>query len=262
MNKTLVTFMSPSAEPVTKNSSWGSRAMHLTADSCAWNLSLWTLCLISNTKTSPFLPPVMSNWLRGAYRIAEAPLCSWHANDVTKHFFWGKSVSQRAMFLWSAEWPAVMTRLEAPKNVKSLACLEWHWILCNRANKSNVIVYHSLGFYLQRMECSVCWPLARDWDCRRCQWRRICCLAGWNQLESLWRKCPQDADSRSAADGSTPTEWPTRPESQTDLQHWFLLPNRFQLRLSWTHITATLGAKRDVSRLQFYDVWPEIQDWL
>lgn len=43
-----LTFISPSAEPVAKNSSPGSRAKHFIGESWAWNLCLSCLCLTSN----------------------------------------------------------------------------------------------------------------------------------------------------------------------------------------------------------------------
>lgn len=60
------TLMSPSAEPVTKNSSLGSSARHLTADSCPWNLCRSCRCLTSKMQMSPFLPAEIMAWCCGA----------------------------------------------------------------------------------------------------------------------------------------------------------------------------------------------------
>lgn len=74
-----VTFMLPSAEPVTKKSSKASSARALMAESCAWKV--WSSCLwrMSNTHTNPFLPPVISSCCFGAYCSTVAPF-SWQGN--------------------------------------------------------------------------------------------------------------------------------------------------------------------------------------
>lgn len=78
--------MSPSAEPVTKNSSIGSMAKHLIADSCAWNLRRRDLCLTSKMQTSPFFPAEITYWCCGARTRLDAP-CSWHVKAVRKNKF-------------------------------------------------------------------------------------------------------------------------------------------------------------------------------
>lgn len=74
-----VTFMLPSAEPVTKKSSKASSARALMAESWAWKV--WSSCLwrMSNTHTNPFLPPVISSCCFGAYCSTVAPF-SWQGN--------------------------------------------------------------------------------------------------------------------------------------------------------------------------------------
>ena len=74
-----VTFMLPSAEPVTKKSSKASSARALMAESWAWKV--WSSCLwrMSNTHTKPFLPPVISSCCLGAYCSTVAPF-SWQGN--------------------------------------------------------------------------------------------------------------------------------------------------------------------------------------
>ena len=79
--KIYFTFMSPSPAPLTKNSSWGSSAKHLMADSWAWNLCRCCRCLTSNILMSPFLPPLISNWCCGA-RITELAPWSWQVNPT------------------------------------------------------------------------------------------------------------------------------------------------------------------------------------
>ena len=58
------TLISPSAEPVTKNSSLGSRAMHLTATEDSWAVNLWrsVRCLKSHRQTSPLRPADINSW--------------------------------------------------------------------------------------------------------------------------------------------------------------------------------------------------------
>lgn len=81
-----LTLISPSPAPLTKNSSCGSSARHLIADSCAWNLCLCCRCRTSNILISPFLPPLISNWCCGARIKALAPW-SWHMkpNEAQSH---------------------------------------------------------------------------------------------------------------------------------------------------------------------------------
>ena len=175
-----VTLMSPSAEPVAKNSSPGSKAIHLTAESCAWKRSRWIRCLMSNMNTSPFFPPVRTSWFCGAYMIDAAPWCSWHANDVTAHFFVGIKVSQRTTFRWSVEWPAVINSDDEPKKVKSLAVLLWPWTLYEEKEiKCETKWKTHKRIIIRKMVCNCCWkPLATSWDFHHYRWRRICFLVG------------------------------------------------------------------------------------
>lgn len=87
--------MSPSAEPVTKNSSIGSTARHFIADSWAWNFNRSVRCLTSKIHTSPFFPAEMTYWCCGARTKLEAP-CSWQTKAET-----GKNVNLRkSWFNW------------------------------------------------------------------------------------------------------------------------------------------------------------------
>lgn len=76
------TFISPSADPVTKNSSSGSKARHLMEESWAWNVCLITRWRMSNIQISPLLPPLISCWWCGACTTAGLP-CSWQVNAAT-----------------------------------------------------------------------------------------------------------------------------------------------------------------------------------
>lgn len=78
-----LTFMLPSAEPVVKNSSQGSRARALMAESCAWNVWISCLCLMSKMQTHPFRPPDIRSWCFGAYWSTVAPW-SWHVKPEVK----------------------------------------------------------------------------------------------------------------------------------------------------------------------------------
>lgn len=82
-NEICFTLISPSPAPLTKNSSCGSSARHLIADSCAWNLCLCCRCRTSNILMSPFLPPLINSWCCGARINALAPW-SWHMKPDEK----------------------------------------------------------------------------------------------------------------------------------------------------------------------------------
>lgn len=149
------TLISPSAAPVTKNSSCGSNAKHRIGESCNCDRYISLRCLRSNIKAYPFFPADISNWCCGAYSILEAPW-SWHWKpshskehftcvhchlsstkfvlmylQVTRAFFCGSNESHNATFLLSDECPAVATKLHEPKNTKSLVTLLWHWYVWN-----------------------------------------------------------------------------------------------------------------------------------
>lgn len=94
----LQTFMLPSAEPVVKNSSQGSRDRALMAESCAWNVWISCLCLMSKMQTHPFLPPDIKSWCFGAYWSTVAPW-SWHVKPWMRLFPGDIKVSQRHTFL-------------------------------------------------------------------------------------------------------------------------------------------------------------------
>ena len=80
------TLISPSADPVIKNSSLGSRAIHLTATDDSWAVNLWrkVLCLKSHMHTSPLRPADINNWCWLAYNKLVPPF-SWHAKAVDKY---------------------------------------------------------------------------------------------------------------------------------------------------------------------------------
>ena len=79
------TLISPSADPVAKNSSFGSRAMHFTAteDSCAVNLWRNVRCLKSQRQTTPFRPADIRSWCCAAYNKLVPPF-SWHTKAKKK----------------------------------------------------------------------------------------------------------------------------------------------------------------------------------
>ena len=165
------TLTSPSADPVAKNSSFGSNAMHFTAteDSCAVNLWRNVLCLKSHRQTIPFRPAEIKSWCWEAYSKLVPPF-SWQTNaksqdrnaimretiiNVVIKFLallylqcmtalrCGISVSHRTTLRDSELWPVVAKTLEDPRKTKSDVPLLWHWCVWN-ADRDKQIRYFSL----------------------------------------------------------------------------------------------------------------------
>lgn len=82
LSRTL-TFMLPSADPLTKKLSQGLTARLLMPDSWAWNVCRIFLCRKSKRAISPLLLPEMIVCCRGQYIMQGQPP-SWHENAVHK----------------------------------------------------------------------------------------------------------------------------------------------------------------------------------
>ena len=137
--------MSPSADPVVKNSSAGSMDMLLMAESWAWNVCRSWRWRVSKMLMSPFLPPLMSSWCLAEYSRAELP-SRWHwkpaGEDLISHKMsyirWGKNQADpwriprpvnKVLKAWRANEHHV-THLQAktvPMNSIWSESVQWLW---------------------------------------------------------------------------------------------------------------------------------------